>query len=453
MGQANQVPTARASANVTAGTAPLTVQFTGNTSSDPDAGDSLSYFWDFGDGNTSNSIDPSHQFTSEGIYDVVLTVTDNGNPVRSSTATTITINVGQANQAPTARASANVTAGTAPLTVQFTSNTSSDPDPGDTLSYFWDFGDGNTSNSIDPSHQFTSEGTYDVILTVTDNGNPAQSTTATTITINVEQANQTPTARSSADVTTGTAPLTVKFTGNTSSDPDPGDTLSYFWDFGDGSTSTSANPTHKFSAAGTYEVVLTVTDDGSPIRSNSPTPITITVEETPNTAPIAVDDNFTVAESGDLNVLILTNDTDSEGDDLTVNWVGGSPANIGQSISGSGGGGLFTITAGGNLTFNTNGEFDGLNNGDSQTTTVQYRVTDGNSNSNIATVTVTVTGVDDPKSSENDITQFTLSPTSGNAILDDVNHTATITVPFGTDLLVAPTNLVVSTGASVSPLG
>ncbi|MDO6821403.1 PKD domain-containing protein, partial [Zobellia sp. 1_MG-2023] len=159
---ANQSPIARASADVTSGTAPLTVRFTGDTSSDPDIGDTLSYLWDFGDGSTSTSANPTHEFRATKTYDVVLRVTDNGNPVRSSSATTITINVGQANQAPTASSSADITSGTTPLTVQFTGNTSTDPDAGDSLSYLWDFGDGNTSNSIDPSHQFTSEGTYDV---------------------------------------------------------------------------------------------------------------------------------------------------------------------------------------------------------------------------------------------------------------------------------------------------
>ncbi|WP_194524471.1 Ig-like domain-containing protein [Zobellia roscoffensis] len=82
---------------------------------------------------------------------------------------------------------------------------------------------------------------------------------------------------------------------------------------------------------------------------------------------------------------------------------------------------------------------------------VNYTVTAENGDSQVWQVIVNVEA--DTRSSENDITQFTLSPTSGNAALDDVNHTATITVPFGTDLLVAPTNLVVSTGATVSPLG
>ncbi|CAM3615855.1 Ig-like domain-containing protein [Zobellia roscoffensis] len=148
------------------------------------------------------------------------------------------------------------------------------------------------------------------------------------------------------------------------------------------------NPGHNGADAIGYSV-----NDGN--GGTATATVSVTVNAPANIAPVAVDDTYTIDEAGNLNVLILTNDTDNEGDDLTVNWVGGSPANIGQTIGGSDGG-LFTITAGGNLTFDTNGEFDSLNDGDSQTTTVQYRITDGNSNSNIATVTVSVTGVDDP---------------------------------------------------------
>jgi glucose/arabinose dehydrogenase len=70
--------------------------------------------------------------------------------------------------------------------------------------------------------------------------------------------NANPIARIQANPSSGPAPLTVNFTGNTSSDPD-GDPLTYTWDFGDGSTSSDANPSHTY-AAGTYTAQLTVSD-------------------------------------------------------------------------------------------------------------------------------------------------------------------------------------------------
>ena len=71
--------------------------------------------------------------------------------------------------------------------------------------------------------------------------------------------NQAPQAIADADRTSGKAPLTVNFTGAGSTDPDS-DMLSYHWDFGDGRSSTEANPSHTYKKSGNYMAVLTVTD-------------------------------------------------------------------------------------------------------------------------------------------------------------------------------------------------
>ncbi|WP_210582462.1 PQQ-dependent sugar dehydrogenase [Streptomyces sp. GESEQ-4] len=68
-----------------------------------------------------------------------------------------------------------------------------------------------------------------------------------------------PVAQASASVTSGQAPLKVKFSSAGSSDAD-GDALTYSWDFGDGAKSTSANPTHKYTKNGTYTATLTAKD-------------------------------------------------------------------------------------------------------------------------------------------------------------------------------------------------
>ena len=92
----NASPTAEVTASVTGGEAPLAVDFTGSASTDPD-GDDLDYSWDFGDGASSTSADPSHTYTSEGSYAATLTVTDPGG---LSDSETVTITPG--NAAPTA---------------------------------------------------------------------------------------------------------------------------------------------------------------------------------------------------------------------------------------------------------------------------------------------------------------------------------------------------------------
>ena len=68
-----------------------------------------------------------------------------------------------------------------------------------------------------------------------------------------------PVAQAAADVTSGQAPLKVKFSSAGTTDQD-GDALTYSWDFGDGGTSTSANPSHKYKANGTYTATVTAED-------------------------------------------------------------------------------------------------------------------------------------------------------------------------------------------------
>ncbi|GAA3768956.1 ThuA domain-containing protein [Plantactinospora mayteni] len=74
----------------------------------------------------------------------------------------------QGGRAPVAKAVGTPTNGNAPLTVQFSSAGSADPDPGDTISYEWTFGDGTTSTAANPSKTYTSNGNYTAQLKVTD---------------------------------------------------------------------------------------------------------------------------------------------------------------------------------------------------------------------------------------------------------------------------------------------
>uniref|UniRef100_UPI00249425FD PKD domain-containing protein n=1 Tax=Cellulophaga baltica TaxID=76594 RepID=UPI00249425FD len=86
----NQAPLAVAGADTNSGDAPLTVNFIGDESYDPNTGDVLSYLWDFDDnGATSIGINPTHTFQNSGNYNVTLTVTDNGTPILNDTATII----------------------------------------------------------------------------------------------------------------------------------------------------------------------------------------------------------------------------------------------------------------------------------------------------------------------------------------------------------------------------
>jgi PKD repeat protein len=137
------------------------------------------------------------------------------------------------------------------LDVDFDGSASSDPD-GTVASYSWNFGDGTPAGSgPTPSHEYAAEGTYDVKLTVTDNGGRSESKT-----IPVEVVNQAPVAAFSPT----TSELALSVAAGASSDPD-GSIASYSWDFGDGAVGSGVTENHTYALSGTYQVTLTVTDD------------------------------------------------------------------------------------------------------------------------------------------------------------------------------------------------
>jgi PKD repeat protein len=181
-------------------------------------------------------------------------------------------------QAPTAVASATTLSGSIPLTVVFSSSGSYDPD-GSIVSYQWSFGLDATSTAANPSYTFTTSGTYNVTLTVTDNDG-LSSVASVSITV-LPPPNQLPTAVLTASTTSGIAPLAITFSGSGSYDPD-GQIAAYAWTFGDGSTSTAATPSKTYTTPGTYTVVLKVTDN----RGGAATATT--------TVTIAADRNFDV---------------------------------------------------------------------------------------------------------------------------------------------------------------
>ena len=180
---------------------------------------------------------------------------------------------GPVNNPPVASASASPKSGPAPLAVTFSSAGSSDPE-GSSLTYSWNFGDGSAaSTAANPSHTYASAGTYSAQLIVSDGTNFA-SATAITITVTVAGVNNPPVAAASASVTGGVVPLAVTFSSAGSSDPD-GTSLTYAWNFGDGSAiSTAANPSHTYSASGIYAAQLTVSDGTNNVAA---APITISV--------------------------------------------------------------------------------------------------------------------------------------------------------------------------------
>jgi len=158
--------------------------------------------------------------------------------------------------------------------ITFNASRSYDPD-GYIVSYFWDFGDGTNATSMIVGHAYSDDGIYTVRLTVTDNDNKTDLTTAFKTVLN-----RPPIAfftESSEIVDTNE---TIHFDASGSYDPD-GSIVSYFWNFGDGTNATGVTTSNSYTEDGVYTVTLTVTDDDGDIGSANST---ITVSNRPPVA-------------------------------------------------------------------------------------------------------------------------------------------------------------------------
>jgi len=192
---------------------------------------------------------------------------------------------------PVAKASASPASGVMPLPVNFSSDGSYDPN-GTIQSHYWDFADGSNSTDANPSHTYTVKGNYTATLVVTDNDGLSASKT---VAITVSAPNQAPVANAAANATSGYAPLAVGFSSAGSSDSD-GSIASYSWAFGDGTSSTSSNPSHTYSTPGSYIAVLTVTDNQGVQGTSSP--VTITTQQDPTKLPDMIVSSLTASVSG-----------------------------------------------------------------------------------------------------------------------------------------------------------
>jgi RHS repeat-associated protein len=159
-----------------------------------------------------------------------------------------------ANQPPVANAGGPYN-GVAGQPVQFNGGGSFDPD-GSISGYAWNFGDGGTGSGAAPFHTYAAAGTYNVVLTVTDNlgAQGSASTTATVVT-----PNQPPVAIAGGPYS-GNSGTSIQFNGSASYDPD-GTIATYQWTFGDGTNGAGIAPAHTYSSAGTYTATVTVTDN------------------------------------------------------------------------------------------------------------------------------------------------------------------------------------------------
>jgi PKD repeat protein len=210
----------------TSTTSVLTANFT-----DMSTGTATTWMWDFGDATTSTVQNPSHTYAAGGTYTVCLIV---GNACGDADTTCQTVSV----CAPNTAAYMNMTTG---LNATFM-----DMSTGAINTWSWDFGDATTSAVQSPTHTYASPGVYNVCLIVSNNCGYSD-TTCTTVTVcNVG-------AAAFSSVSAEDSVLV--------SDMSTGGIMSWFWDFGDATTSSLQNPgVHHYATTGIYTICLVTTD-------------------------------------------------------------------------------------------------------------------------------------------------------------------------------------------------
>lgn len=235
----------------------------------------LSSKWFFGDGKSANGLKVTHKYSKPGKYQANLEIKNSLNRMCPASRDTRNVII---NSTPTVSLSSveSVCLGNE---IYFDASSAVDPD-GDSLEYYWSFGDGNIlKGDAKTSHKYSQGGNYKVTIIVDDGNNTACSTATALANVKV---NTPPVADAGADLSCCVGCDTM-FNASASSDPD-GDRIAYTWNFGDGTKASGVMVNHKYTKSGEYNVLLTVDDNSGTPCSKSTTSIVAKV----NTRPVPV---------------------------------------------------------------------------------------------------------------------------------------------------------------------
>ncbi|MDX5320768.1 MAG: PKD domain-containing protein [Bacteroidota bacterium] len=209
------------------------IQFTNNSA--VPAGFNNSYDWHFGDGSSSTDSDPSHTYPGVGTYNLILrSFSTNG--CADSLFLPITIN-----EKPNAAVVLPSVVCDGDEVKFLNATTSAKPNQ---MSYFWNFGNSQTSQVKDTAFVFNGAGTYNVTMVAVIAGGCSDTATKAV------RVSALPSAGFTA-VSAQTMDGTMQFVADAT-----GAGVTYQWFFGDGGKATTANPTHRYVLDGNYTVKL-----------------------------------------------------------------------------------------------------------------------------------------------------------------------------------------------------
>jgi gliding motility-associated-like protein len=217
---------------------PATVTFNNTTTG------ATSYKWLLGDGGSDNSQQPSHTYQAQGYYNVTL-ISFNANGCSDTVVKNKLVHIGPAR---VTGISGLPYAGCVPATLSMTTLT----DGSQTItSWLWDLGDGTTSTEANPTHAYTNAGTYAVSVII-------KTSSGCTDTFTLQQAvtlSPKPVADFSALPLSVCGSRPITFTDAST------DATTWFWNFGDNSTSTLQDPKHGYKDTGYYTITLIVSNN------------------------------------------------------------------------------------------------------------------------------------------------------------------------------------------------
>ncbi|MCO4769605.1 MAG: PKD domain-containing protein [Deltaproteobacteria bacterium] len=249
------------------------------TASDAGTNDVLAFDWDFGDGGTETGDNVVYTYADDGVFTVTVTVTDDDGATDVTSAQIVVNNV-----APVITVLSGDLAGNEGDLLSW-EGAATDVGVLDILTYSWDFGDGNTATGTNVTNIFANEGQYVVTLTVDDGDGGV---TTSTLTVVVGNLAPSVTSVNAAGGDEGD-PLTWTVTAQ---DAGVGDTITYSWDFGDGTFAAGDTVTKTYTDDGTFSVIVSAMDDAGAVGTslieitiNNVAPVILSMAGVPNTTP------------------------------------------------------------------------------------------------------------------------------------------------------------------------